>query len=114
MTRTDVDEARCEALFASTLQCSGTPTPDMVAEAIRSALRRLGRAGCAAPMAQEFGDHPEQAGPIGSSASNGSHCRIGGHVTLTTSPAGTPHESRQAPPTPRRRYKKSSAERLRG
>ena len=52
---------QAEALFASTLQRTDTPTPDAVTEAIRSAVGRLGTAGCAALMAQEFGDHPEQA-----------------------------------------------------
>lgn len=61
MTRLNVDNARCEALFASGLQRSDTPTADAVTEAITAAVRRLGAAGCAGLMAQEFGDHPEQA-----------------------------------------------------
>lgn len=55
-------DVRCEALFASGLQASGTLAPDAVTQAITHTLRRLGRRGCAGLMAQEFGDHPEVAG----------------------------------------------------
>ena len=51
-------EARSEAVFASTLQPSDTPTADMIASAISRAVQRLGTRGCAETMAQEFGDHP--------------------------------------------------------
>jgi hypothetical protein len=54
-------DSRREALFASGLQPSDAPTADVVAGAITSAMRRLGPRGCAAQMAQEFGDHPEAA-----------------------------------------------------
>jgi len=54
-------DARHEALFASALQPSDTPTADMIAGAITSAIHRFGPRGCAARMAQEFGDHPETA-----------------------------------------------------
>jgi hypothetical protein len=56
-----MNHSRCEALFASTLQESDAPTPQAVAHAIGSTIRQLGPAGCAGRMAQEFGDHPEQA-----------------------------------------------------
>jgi hypothetical protein len=52
---------RCEALFASALQRSDAPTPDMVAQAIAQTARQFGARGCAGRMAQEFGDHPEAA-----------------------------------------------------
>ena len=58
MTQLNVTGARCEALFASTLQPSDAPTADMVAEAITRTAQRLGAGGCASQMAQEFGDHP--------------------------------------------------------
>jgi hypothetical protein len=54
-------DARCEALFASVLQPSDTPTAGMVAAAITSAVRRFGPRGCTELMAQEFGDHPDAA-----------------------------------------------------
>jgi hypothetical protein len=52
---------RCEALFASALQRSDAPTPDVVAQAIVQTARQFGARGCAGRMAQEFGDHPEAA-----------------------------------------------------
>jgi hypothetical protein len=61
MTRLNVNDARCEALFASGLQRSDAPTPAMLAETIRHTVRRFGIAGCASRMAQEFGDHPDAA-----------------------------------------------------
>jgi hypothetical protein len=61
MTRLNVIDARCEALFAFGLQCSDEPTAQEVAAAISRAVRELGTRGCAARMAQEFGDHPEAA-----------------------------------------------------
>jgi hypothetical protein len=56
-----VNETVCEALFASSLQPSDALTAGSVADAIGSTVRRLGAAGCASQMAQEFGDHPETA-----------------------------------------------------
>src|SRR5213595_3946371 len=55
------DDTRCEALFASVLQPSDTPTAEMVTKAIDSAVQQLGIGGCIGRMAQEFGDHPETA-----------------------------------------------------
>jgi hypothetical protein len=52
---------RAEALVASTLQCSASPSPDQVRRAVATTLRRLGVRGCAAHMASEFGDHPDTA-----------------------------------------------------
>ena len=61
MTTITVNEALCEALFASPLQPSDALTAETVAEAISSTVRRLGSPGCASHMAQEFGDHPDAA-----------------------------------------------------
>ncbi len=61
MTRLNMHDSRCEALFASGLQRSDTPTAEAVAEAIRRAVREFGLRGCVGRMAQEFGDHPEVA-----------------------------------------------------
>jgi hypothetical protein len=61
VTRIIVNEAVCEALFASPLQPSDALTAETVADAIGSTVRRLGPDGCASQMAQEFGDHPEEA-----------------------------------------------------
>jgi hypothetical protein len=56
-----VNEAVCEALFASPLQPSDELTAEAVADAIGATLRRLGPSGCASCLAQEFGDHPLEA-----------------------------------------------------
>ncbi len=61
MTRVNVNDARCEALFVSGLQRSDTPTATALAELVRTAVRRFGVRDCAGRMAQEFGDHPEAA-----------------------------------------------------
>jgi hypothetical protein len=61
MTRLNLTDARCEALFASGLQRSDTPDAEMVAEVISHTVRQLGTRGCASRMAQEFGDHPKAA-----------------------------------------------------
>ena len=61
MTRLNVNDARCEALFASGLQPSDDPTAAEVAEVISRTVRQFGIRGCADRMAQEFGDHPEAA-----------------------------------------------------
>jgi hypothetical protein len=57
----NVDDAWCEALFASALQRSAAPAAESVAAAISRAVRRFGTRGCVSRMAQEFGDHPDAA-----------------------------------------------------
>jgi hypothetical protein len=61
LAMTRLDEAQCEALFASGLQPSDAPNAGMVAAAITRALRQFGAGGCAGQLAQEFGDHPDTA-----------------------------------------------------
>jgi hypothetical protein len=61
MNRPRVQTARCEALFASSLQPSEPVSAETVTAAISRAVRELGVRGCAGRMAQEFGDHPEAA-----------------------------------------------------
>ena len=61
MTGMIVNEAVCDALFASPLQPSDALTAEAVADAIGSTVRRLGSPGCASHVAQEFGDHPDAA-----------------------------------------------------
>jgi len=55
------EAVRAEALFASTLQPSGSTSPDEVRDAVAAMLRRLGSSGCAARAAGEFGEHPDTA-----------------------------------------------------
>ena len=57
----NLNDVRSEALFASALQPSDQPTPAQVRAAITMTVRRFGTQGCAARMAQEFGDEPQTA-----------------------------------------------------
>src|SRR5579864_8197230 len=52
---------RADALFASALQRSAEPTAAQVHQAVTEAVRAFGSRGCAARVAQEYGDHPEAA-----------------------------------------------------
>jgi hypothetical protein len=52
---------QADALFASPLQRSDKPTPAQVHRAIAAALAVFGIQGCAARVAQAYGDHPETA-----------------------------------------------------
>ena len=52
---------RADALFASGLQRCDEPSADQVRHAVAAAVREFGQLGCAALVAQEFGDHPETA-----------------------------------------------------
>ena len=61
MTRLNVNDARCEALFASSLQQSDAPAPEALAEVITRTVREFGIAGCVGRMAQQFGDDPAAA-----------------------------------------------------
>jgi hypothetical protein len=61
MTRLNVTDSRCEALFASALQRSDALTAEAVTDAISAALASLGLGGCASRLAEEYGDHPESA-----------------------------------------------------
>ena len=56
-----IDAARADALFASALQISDEPSAVQVKQAIDAAASTLGDLGCAARVAQEFGEHPETA-----------------------------------------------------
>jgi hypothetical protein len=58
-----ISTARADALFASPLQRSDEPTPEKVHQAIAAALAAFGIRGCAARVAQAYGEHPETAVP---------------------------------------------------
>jgi hypothetical protein len=58
-----ISTARADALFASTLQRSDEPTAAQVHQAIAAALAAFGIPGCAARVAQAYGEHPETAVP---------------------------------------------------
>jgi hypothetical protein len=61
MNHLDINTVRSEALFVSTLQRSDGPDAHQVQQAIAQTVRVFGSRGCAARVAQEFGDHPETA-----------------------------------------------------
>jgi hypothetical protein len=61
MTRLNVNDARCEALFVSDLRRWDAPTAARLAEIISCTVQQFGVRGCAGRMAQEFGDYPEAA-----------------------------------------------------
>jgi hypothetical protein len=56
-----ISTARADALFASPLQRSDAPTPAQVHQAIAAAVAAFGIRGCAARVAQAYGEHPETA-----------------------------------------------------
>jgi len=58
-----ISTARADALFASSLQRSDEPTPAQVNQAVAAALAAFGIRGCAARVAQAYGEHPETAVP---------------------------------------------------
>jgi hypothetical protein len=61
VSRLDLNTVRSEALFASALQRSDTPSPAEIRRAVMLTIHDLGSRGCAAHVAQEFGDHPDRA-----------------------------------------------------
>jgi hypothetical protein len=61
MPHLNINAVRSEALFASALQRSDEPSLGQIQEAVTRAVREFGSRGCAARVAQEFGDHPETA-----------------------------------------------------
>ena len=56
-----ISTARADALFASALQHSDEPSAAQVRQAIAAAIRAFGARGCAARVAQAYGEHPETA-----------------------------------------------------
>jgi len=84
--------ARADALFASALQCSDEPSVRQVRQAVAAASRALGDLGCAARVAQEFGEHPETAVARMRWARTAVAGAFGG------SPSGTGYVPRQARP----------------
>src|SRR5690348_435364 len=56
-----ITAARADALFASALQRSDEPGAEQVRQAITTAVRGFGVRGCAARVAQAYGERPETA-----------------------------------------------------
>ena len=61
MCTTTIDETRVEALFVSQVQRSEKLTPADVRAAVTRTISQHGYGGCAALVAQEFGEHPDTA-----------------------------------------------------
>ena len=61
MTALLTDDVRIEALFVSDVQRSQQPTAELIRAAVTATVDRLGPGGCAALVAQEFGEHPDCA-----------------------------------------------------
>ena len=89
MSHLNLDDIRSEALFASTLQPSDEPSGAQVRGEILRTVRHLGACGCAARMAQEFGDAPSCA------AARMRWARRLVADTFTTPPARTPARTRR-------------------
>jgi len=56
-----VEDLAAEALFVSDLQPSDCPSRRTLEDTVTAMILRLGSDGCAAGVAGEFGDHPEEA-----------------------------------------------------
>jgi hypothetical protein len=52
---------RTDALFVSAVQRSDEPRAMQVRQAVAATMRRFGPQGCAERVAEEFGDHPDNA-----------------------------------------------------
>ena len=61
LNATSAGSVRADALCASALQRSDRPSPGQVRQAIAGAVARYGDSGCAARVAQAFGEPPETA-----------------------------------------------------
>ena len=61
MTAPDSDDVRIEALFVSHLQRSQQPSAESIRAIVVATVDRLGASGCAALVAQEFGEPPDCA-----------------------------------------------------
>ena len=56
-----IDDTRADALFASVVQRSDQPSAGQVKQAVAAAIGALGDLGCAARVAQAYGEDPETA-----------------------------------------------------
>ena len=56
-----ISTTRADALFASAVQRCDNPSLAQIEQAIAATVRAFGARGCAARVAQAYGDHPETA-----------------------------------------------------
>jgi hypothetical protein len=61
MLAQQTEDVLIEALFVSDVQCSQHPSPEAIRDAVEHAVEQHGENGCAALVAQEFGEHPDSA-----------------------------------------------------
>jgi len=61
MHHLSLSTVRADALFVSALQRGDHPGAGEVRQAVAAAVQAFGQRGCAERVAQEFGDHPENA-----------------------------------------------------
>jgi hypothetical protein len=92
-----IDVARADALFASVLQISDQPSPMQVKQAIDAVTSALGDVGCAALVAQEFGEHPETAVTRMRWARAEVACAFGGSSGTCQHPASVRASRRRSP-----------------
>jgi hypothetical protein len=84
-TRLNLDDAWCEALFASALQRSAAPAADSVAAAISRAVRRLGTRGCVSRIV--FGDRIQISPGLLAIQAGGVAALVAGVVMVASDPA---------------------------
>lgn len=61
MLAQQTEDVRIEALFVSYVQGSQRPDAEAIRDAVEHAVEQHGERGCAALVAQEFGEHPDAA-----------------------------------------------------
>jgi len=61
MDHLSISVVRADALFVSALQRSDAPSAGQVRRAVAATVRQFGGRGCAARVAEEYGEHPELA-----------------------------------------------------
>jgi hypothetical protein len=86
-----ISAARADALFASVLQRSDEPSAAQIHQAIAATVRTFGTRGCAAQVAQVYGEHPEIAVPRMRWARAAVAAAFGGtHPALALAPSAVP------------------------
>jgi len=86
-----ISGARAGALFASPLQRSYDPSAGQVRQAIATAIGAYGARGCAARVAQAYGEHPDTAIVRMRWALAAVASAFGGSQTEPTRPASGPY-----------------------
>jgi hypothetical protein len=94
--------ARTDALFASALQRSDEPSARHVRQAIAAAIGAYGQQGCAARVAQAYGEHPETAVRRIRWARAAVATAFAGSQPLPAHPGPGPYTSPAGPREPRR------------